>query len=139
VESILPTETIPGQLQTGKPVDLSRLWNFLLYGLLALAAVGLIAGQYFLRVYLRKRKRRNASTNEKALLDWKEVNRLSRLLKQPVSEELEELAEKAKFSQYTLSAAEIGIFRQRITELKAMLQSKNWFSRFVLKLVFALE
>ena len=54
-ESTLPTETIPGQLQTGKPVDLSRLWNFLLYGLLALVAVGLIAGQYFLRVYLRFR------------------------------------------------------------------------------------
>lgn len=138
-ESTLPTETIPGQTQTGKPVDFSWLWDFLLYGLLALAAVGLVAGQYFLRIHLRKKKRRNASTNEKALLDWKEVNRLSRLLKQPVSEELEELAEKAKFSQYTLTAAEIGIFRHRITQLKAMLQSKNWLSRFVLKLVFALE
>ena len=55
------------------------------------------------------------------------------------SEELEELAEKAKFSQYTLTVAEIDIFRNRITQLREVLRSKNWFRRLVLKLVFALE
>lgn len=138
-ESTVPDESRPvnGQAMTQK--DWSWLWNILKYTALILGPIILIAGQYFLRIGLRKRKRRKGDTNQKALEDWKEVNRLSRLMKQPVSEELEELADKAKFSQHTLTAAESGIFRHRITELRKMLQSKNWFSRFVLKLVFAIE
>jgi hypothetical protein len=138
-ESTVPQESRPVQGQTVTQRDWSWLWNILKYMALILGPIALTAGQYFLRISLRKRKRRKAANNEKALLDWKEVNLLSRLMKQPISEELEELAEKAKFSQYTLTAAEIDIFRNRITQLREVLRSKNWFHRLVLKLVFALE
>lgn len=138
-ESTVPQESRPVQGQTVTQRDWSWLWNILKYMSLILGPIALTAGQYFLRISLRKRKRRKAANNEKALLDWKEVNLLSRLMKQPISEELEELAEKAKFSQYTLTAAEIDIFRNRITQLREVLRSKNWFRRLVLKLVFALE
>lgn len=138
-ESTLPQETGPSQEQTQTNLDWSWLWDILKYTALIGGPIVLIAGQYSLRISLRKHRRRRADTNRKALEDWREVTRLSRLLRQTVPEELEELAEKAKFSQHTLTQTECDAFCQQITALQGVLRSKNPFWRFILKLVFAIE
>jgi len=137
----LPVEstTQPDQIQPVAPMDWSWLWNTLKYVALGLSVIGVVAGQYFLRIGLRHRRRRKKTPNQKALDEWREVNRLSRLLRQPIPEELEELAEKAKFSQHTLTREEGQLFLQQIASYRTVLQSKNWFFRWVLKLVFAIE
>ena len=138
-ESTAPQQTQSSRGQTAAHGDWRWLWEILLYAALICGPILLIAGQYFLRIGLRKRRRRRADTNRRALEDWREVNRLSRLLGQALPEELEELAEKAKFSQHTLTAEESDAFCQQITVLREELRRKNPFWRFVLKLVFAIE
>ena len=136
-ESTIPQNTVV--VTPGVEKDWGWLWDALKYTALALSGLGLIAGQYYLRMALRTRKRRKGTVNQRALADWKEVLRLSRLLKQSVSEELEELAEKANVSQHTLTVEERTLFHMELARLQNILNSKNLVWRILLKLVFALK
>ena len=137
-ESTAPQETQPSEQQTAIALDWSWLWNILQYVVLGLSVIGVVAGQYFLRIGLRNRRRRKKAPNQRALDEWREVIWLSRLLRQPIPEELEELAEKARFSQHILTQTEARMFRRQIDSLGTVLRSRNWLCRWVLKLVFAI-
>lgn len=119
--------------------DLTLLWNCLMAVVYAALAVALIWGQYLLRVHLRRRKWHQGSSNQRVLACWKEIVRLSRLYHQPLSEETEMLAQKAKFSQHTLTAEERKVFKNDLRRLSAVLAAKPWYQRLFLKLIFAVQ
>jgi hypothetical protein len=136
-----PTATTApsGSDETPEKKDLTVLWNCLMAVAYAAIAVALIWGQYALRISLRRRKLHSGGNNRRALCYWKEIVRLSKLYRQPLSEDLELLAQKAKFSQHTLTNAELKLLKDRVRELNGLLMQKPWYQRLGYKLLFAVE
>ncbi|MDD5863289.1 MAG: transglutaminaseTgpA domain-containing protein [Firmicutes bacterium] len=104
---------------------------------IAVLAVLLILLQRPARVHLRRRRQQAPSANARALALWQEAELVSRLLKQPPPEELEALAQKAKFSQHTLTAEELSRFRTYLTGARAQLQSAPWYRRLIYRYLYA--
>lgn len=96
-----------------------------------------IWGQYFLR---RRRKEGRMSTgdpNRRALSCWKEICLESRLQKQVPPEELRALAEKAKYSQHTLTDAELEQFRAWLQQAKQIRRSRGRLAALLQRLIWA--
>ena len=119
--------------------DLGWLWTVLYAVLWAGGAAALIAGQYWLRRRIQWKKTHRGRRNRRALAYWQEVKRMARLTGQTPPEALEALAEKAKFSQHTLTAAELLEFDFWMESARKKLNEKPWITRFVIKLVWAVE
>ncbi len=122
-----------------EPMDWTPIVNSLLvlvYGFLTVAAIW---GQYALRLGRRRKKRGRGGPNDRALTMWKEIVHFSRLYRKPLPEELIALAEKAKFSQHTLTSSEVKAFRAALQSLSLELAQKSWYKRLFWKLIFAAE
>lgn len=141
-----PTETTPGgtapttaptRPSAGKKIDLTPLWKFLGYLALPVGICGAVWGQFALRRGMRRKKMKTGHQNARALAMWRESLRFEKLLKQSPPESLLELAEKAKFSQHTLTDDELAAFKTYLDECNAKLCEKPWIWRGVLRLVFA--
>lgn len=130
------TETAAPSEGPAKPISQSAgQWAL---RLLALAAgILLLFAQRSLRLTLRKAAQRSGTPNAQALARWKEAELLARLLKQAPPEELMELAQKAKFSQHTLTADELLRFDCYHRACRQQLKSKPWYIRLVHQYVFA--
>ncbi len=109
-------------------------------------AVGICAGgivvaavvQAALRKYLRSRKMRRGTANKQALARWQTVKRLAGLTEQLLPELPKNLAEKAKFSQHTLTQVELEVFDTWITQAEALLREKRWYQRLAIWLIWAI-
>ena len=95
-----------------------------------------VRAQRKLRLVLKTRWLSSGSPNQRALRLWAEALRLSRLRKQDPPEALEQLAQKAKFSQYTLEAAELAQFDAYLTQSRAQLRRRPWYWQLAYRLVF---
>ncbi len=106
--------------------------------LLWIAAVpALILGQRELRLALRSRGLRRKKSNALALARWREAELLFRLAGQPTPKELWHLAQKAKFSQHTLTAEELQVFDTQIRAARAACREKPWYLRLIDRYIFA--
>jgi hypothetical protein len=102
-----------------------------------LLAAALIAGQYILRRRLRLRKMSTGNVNRRVLEQWREIVRLCRILKCSPPEQLLELAEKAKFSQHTLTVEERREFRMFLDKAGDALAKKPFLQRTLIRLIWA--
>ena len=118
-------------------VDLNPLWNILRALLWAVCGCGVLFGQYAIRRRLRRKKALSGASNARALALWREILRRSRVLKQEPPEELLELAEKAKFSQHTLTAQERMALTAHLDSLNTELAKKPVLWRLLIRLIFA--
>lgn len=126
-----PEPTMPETPEAPEPEPLS-LW------LLLIPAVPLmLALQRWLRLFRRQRQYRRGTSNRQALRRWREVERLSRLLKESPPVELQELALKAKFSQYTLSAEELSRFDGHLAGSIRRMRKHIWWRQLVYRFVYA--
>ena len=91
-----PSYTMPGWVK-----------NAIIWLLSVAAAVVALWGQYRLRIWARRRYLHRGDANQRALSRYRLIRLRSRLLKKPIPLPLTELAEKAKFSQHTLTGAEL--------------------------------
>ena len=140
-----PTETRPSTVpgQTGgageqeREADRTALWTALkwLAGLLGAAAV--LALQYTLRRHLRRKKRVKGDPNRQALYRYREAKRMAWLVRGTVPEELVQLAEKAKFSQHTLTEEELARMDAYLEQAQQALSKKPWLLRLALRLIWA--
>lgn len=96
-----------------------------------------ILGQWQLRLELRRRKQRRGKPNARALALWREVEKLSRLLKETPDPELLALAQKAKYSQHTLRRDELARFHAYLEDARKRLRQRPLPRRFVDRLIFA--
>lgn len=133
-ESETSTETVPAQQQTRDFSGLEKILKLLLTVAAAMAAIAL---QRIIRVRLRRQRQRTGSPNARALARWQEAEQLSKLLKQPSPQELEMLAQKAKFSQHTLTAEELTRFDGYLRTARSELRKKPWYLRVIYQYVFA--
>lgn len=130
-------ETQP-QGQGEASADLGWLWPWLIGLGAGLTVIAGLWSQYRIRFRKRLKKQRAGTPNQQALARWQEILRLSRLLKAQPPEALLELAEKAKFSQHTVSKEELtqlGIYLQQ--QRKAIAALPVW-KRLTLKLIWAI-
>lgn len=110
-------------------------WGKVLLWCLLVSAVLFV--QSLLRRQIVKLCWNRGGPNEKALARWSHLCGLSRLLGQEMPAELTDLAEKARFSQHTLTERELAAFDERRRELLAGLRKKNVFLRIFYGLVLA--
>ena len=139
-QSAQPEETRPAEVpapsvnqETG-----SDLW--LLLGIVALCL--LITGtewQYRLRRTLRQKRLDIATPNQKALLYWQETVLFAKLLGEQPDKELFRLAEMAKFSQYTLTEAQLAQFEAYLQLAQQKLRTHNIFRRFYYRFLLAIR
>ena len=134
-------ETLPPaagtQVLPEKP-EMERGWLKLLAVCLGcLLAVPALSGQRRLRRTLRRAACRRGDPNTQALARWRETEKLAKLLKEPPPAELAALAQKAKFSQHTLTAEELCAFDAYLRTAARRFGDKPWYLRLVYKYVFA--
>ena len=132
------TPTTKPVQQEEAPVDLSLLFIGLRHVGILVAGVAILWGQYAIRLRLRRRKQRTGSPNTQALARWQEMHLIGRLLKAQPPEELLELAEKARFSQHTLTKEELFRLGQYLQRQRKAVQGLPVWKRFFLKLIWAI-
>lgn len=84
---------------------------------------------------LWNRGKPNARTMER----WRQTRSLAKLLKQSYPEELDNLAQKAKFSQHRIQPEELKQFEYYRIFLIELLTQKPWYHRLIFKLILAIE
>lgn len=102
-----------------------------------LAPVLLIAGQRLLRIRLRRLRCKAGNPNARGLALWQETEQLSRLLGQTPPKALEALAQKARFSQHTLTAEELKEFTQYLALARHQLAQSPWYRKLIYRYVYA--
>lgn len=137
--SVPPEQTMPPMLEQTEPAESSSQWMALIWVLPVLAgAAAAIQGQRVLRLERRRRRQKNGPANAQALARWREVVILAKLLKQPAPENLEALAQKAKFSQHTLTEEELLAFESYLRTARRKLSRQPWYRRLVYQYGYAL-
>ena len=142
-ETTAPTEpaTRPGQNGGDVQVDISveevKAWEILRWFILVAVIFAAIILQRLIRIALRRRSL-TGGPNRRALGLWQEVERISAALKQEPPEELLELAQKAKFSQYELTKEELHRFTAWLKAARKDLRSRPVFQRIWCRYVLAL-
>ncbi len=125
------------------PEDTPREANPLLAGcLMAVAGIALLAvvlaGQYTLRRRLRHRRLTSGEPNRQALAKWRYISLLCRRMKLRPPPALWTLAEKAMFSQHTITHEELRAFDEWIRNAHRSLREKPWYHQLLLRLFFGL-
>lgn len=105
----------------------------------AIGIPGAAALQYFLRLRFRRRRLSRGSPNRQGLYRWRLVRYYGRVLGLMPPPELEELAEKAAFSQHTLTAGELAQFDRWLEQARQSLNRRPFLPRILLRLIFAME
>ena len=141
VPSVKPT-TVPLDTTPGDPGNRPEPPAWLLKTLkilLWLAAVCLtLLLQWRLRLTLRLRRHQTGSTNAQALKRWRHICLLAKLRKAKPPTQLRELANKAKFSQYSLDHRELRRFDLYRAETIDLLRRKNLLLQIYYRLILAL-
>ena len=140
-----PTETRPSTVpgHTGgveeqeQQVDRTAMLRAFNWVIGIVAGLLVLTGQYALRRQLRKKKLKKGSSNQQALARWRWVLRMARLTGLSVPEELEFLAEKAKFSQHTLTEEELAQMDAYLEQAQQVLRRKPWPLQLALRLIWA--
>ena len=131
--SAAPEETTPAAPEPAVPEAPAR---FLGYALILAAALGIPELQR--RVRLRLRRRRRGTPNDQALALWQETELLAKLLGQQPPEALEALAQKAKFSQHTLTREELSAFAAYSRKAKQQLRGHGPLRQLVYRYFYAI-
>ena len=133
--------TVPGGSGEGPGwrVDLSGLVPVLKVLAYIAAVCAAVWAQYILRLKHRKQKMQTGHSNARVLALWREARRYGRILGTRPPEELLTLAEKAKFSQHTVTAAERQVFVQYLRTCAEQLRQEPWYQKWLLRLMFAVE
>ena len=130
-----------GGAQPGDETHVDKNWLLPAMKIL-LWVVGLavaLGGQYSIRRAIKVRKMRKGRRNKRALALWQETKRMARITGQAPAENLKELAEKAKFSQHTITMEELAEFNLWLEQARSCLKGKPWIVRLVLRLVYAVK
>lgn len=129
---------LPGTDSGKARPDLTWLLPVLKWLASAALVLGGLWAQWKLRLRHRLRRLSRGTPNQQALQYWRELERMWRLLKLPPDDALEQLAQKAKFSQHSLDTAELERFLSCRAELvdalgRRSLPRRLWY-RFALAL-----
>ena len=97
----------------------------------------LTEAQRLLRIRLRRKKQTEGSANQRSAACFQELELPLRLLKRSMPEEVEQLAEKALFSQHTLTREELGLFITCQMACRRALRQQVWWKKLLYRYWFA--
>lgn len=92
-------------------------------------------GQWRLRLYWRRKQFAKGSPNQQALARWRELARLSRLTGQKPDRDALAIAQRAKYSQHTISPEELARLDGHLRHAVHFLSQKPW--ALVYRILFA--
>ena len=124
---VLPGET-PGASGIKEPFRLPD-WIWTLFRILLVSAC--IPLQSSIRKRWKAKKWNQGHHNTMTLNRWRQIKQIARLLHTPIPEELDHLAQKAKFSQHTLTPEELETRRVYLTESQTQLQERAWYMQLI--------
>lgn len=130
---VLPTTSDPGNTAVKTGLPLSFITLPAVFVLLLLFSVL----QRRIRILLRRKHRRRLSARQQAMELWKEAELLSRLLKQPPTETILVLMQKALYSQHDLSETELQQIDSYLRTCRSQLQQKPHYIRLIHQYLYA--
>jgi len=128
------TDTNPEQPTKAPPIWVAMLLRILLWLLIASVLLWL---QYRLRRFRFCQSIRRSSPNRRALVIHHRLCRLSKWTKQPVPTEVTQLAQKARFSNHTLTAPELARLQGHLGLAEAAISHLPFPQRLIAKWLFA--
>lgn len=136
-----PTQTTAPSGGIGTDEGGSRVSPFvrifvLSVGIIALLACLVTAQWWLRRAYILKLRHRG-TPNQRAIARYREIRRMTKLCGVPVPKEITDLAEKARFSNHTLTREELACFDAYQKELETLLHEKPLPQRLIHRLIFA--
>jgi len=123
-----------GEPPQKEPLRLPGWVKKLAWILLGLAMIPL---QGNLRILYRQKRWFSGEPNRMAVYRWKQSRRLAKLTKTELPGELEILAEKAVFSQYTLTREELYRFEQFRQKVLVDVHVMPWYRKYFLRWILA--
>ena len=129
-------ENAGGQDTEHEPFKVPAWIKNVLFYLLLIAGVPL---QSYARIYRKRLLWNRGSPNERTMARWRQTQSLAKWLKQPYPEELDNLAQKAKFSQHRMKPEELERFEDYRLQLREKVKSKPWYQRVIWKWIFAAD
>lgn len=131
-----PSGNKEGQDKEKKPFQvpdwLKTLFNYLL-------VVACIPLQGHIRIIRKRALWNRGRPNERTMTRWRQTYSLAKLLKQPYPEELDHLAQKAKFSQHRIQPEELQRFEEYRISLMEVICCKPVYLRIIFKWIFAIN
>lgn len=118
-----------------EPLRLPK-WLKTLFWIVVLAAS--VPIQSKIRMEWKRSQWNRGKSNEKAITRWKQTKRFARLVDVPFPEELENLAQKAIFSQHRIQREELQLFEVFRETLLEAANRKPWYHRILLRWIFAI-
>lgn len=91
-----------------------------------------------IRMEWKRSQWNRGKSNEKAITRWKQTKRFARIVDVPFPEELENLAQKAIFSQHRIQREELQLFEDFRETLLEAANRKPWYHRILLRWIFAI-
>ena len=131
-----PPQTLPMEQGTEEKSRQLPLWIPLSVVLLVLACC-LAELERLLRISLRRRGQTRGSSNRRAVACHQELRLLMKLLQRPLPEELEELTEKALYSQHTLSREELSQYTACQSACRRALRKAPWWRKLIYRYWYA--
>lgn len=130
-----PTEE-PKKPATDPGSDLGALILLPVAAVLVALAVALIRRS--VRLAEKRKRLRRGTPNERALCAWQEMTQLARALDEEPDQRLYTLAEKAKFSQHTLTGEELALFDAALSAARSRLKKRSLFRQLYYRLILVL-
>lgn len=134
---VKPQPTAPSPVLPHTPQKAGSLKPFLTWILSAATLLLLVLLQRKLRLFFFKTRLAKAAPNQKALLLWARSVRLARLLREPLPRALHASAQKARFSQHTLTPEELTPMEAYICDAQGKLRKKPWYLRLLYRYLLA--
>lgn len=129
--------TEPTETDTGEPGEAPEKPKGSAWWLLWLLIPAGIWLQREVRLGLRRDRMHRGGANRRALALWREATLYGKILKHRPPAELEALAQKAKYSQYTLTTQELMVFDAWLRDARRRIKSMPWYLRLLYRLVYA--
>ena len=95
--------------------------------------------QAYARIYWKRTLWNRGRPNERTMIRWRQTRSLANLLKKPYPEALDNLAQKAKFSQHKIQPEELQQFEEYRLSLIEMVAEKPWHQRMIFKWILAIN
>lgn len=95
--------------------------------------------QAYVRIYRKRMLWNNGRPNTRTIERWHQTRSLAKLLKQAYPEELDSMAQKAKFSQYRIQPEELQQYENYRLSLMDQVHSMPWFQRIIFKWLLAVD
>ena len=95
--------------------------------------------QGHIRIYWKRKLWNHGEPNEQTMMRWKQTRSVAKLLKQEYPEELDDLAQKAKFSQHRIRPEELQQFEDYRMLLVAQVHDMPWYQRMLFNWILAID